>query len=150
MKVVPFLPRQVPATGAWQTAELQSFLDACAAPISRGEISGWEVGETETGDAQLYLLGPAPDHDCVLCVSRVGQHYVLEDGAGRVLYEHDVFRILSEQVRGALQRKKAAIVSRIVVAWLAIKETFEEKIEPALAEPMEVLSHVAPQIVALV
>jgi hypothetical protein len=35
------------------------------------------------------------------------------------------------------------------VAWFALRETFEEKIEPALAEPIEMLSLVAPQFAAL-
>ena len=151
MKILQFPSPAAPAApGVWQTAELHSVIDACASSISRGEISGWEVGATEAGDPQLYLLGPAPDHDCVLCVSRIGRLYVLEDGQGRIVFEHDAIGLLIEQVRGALRRKKAAIVARAAVAWLALKEAFEERVEPMLAEPQEVLAHFAPQIVALV
>ena len=151
MKVVQFpVRRAVNAEAVWPPAELQNMIDVCAAPISRGEISGWEVGATEAGDPQLYLLGPAPDHECILCVSRLGRLYVLEDGQGRVVFEHDAMGMLLEEVRGALRCKKAAIVARATVAWLAIKETFEERIEPVLAEPAEIFSHVAPQLAALV
>ena len=151
MKVVQFPTRTAAGSpGIWPSAELQNVIDACAASISRGDVGGWEVGATEAGDPQLYLLGPAPDHECILCVSRLGRLYVLEDGQGRIVFEHDAMGVLIEQVRGALSRKKAAIVARAAVAWLAIKETFEERVEPMLAEPAEILSHVAPQLVALV
>jgi hypothetical protein len=42
---------------------------------------------TERGGPQFYLLGPAPEHDCALCVSRLAQGYVLEDGIGRLIGE---------------------------------------------------------------
>jgi hypothetical protein len=38
----------------------------------------------------------------------------------------------------------------VAVAWFAVREAFEEKIEPAMAEPMEMLSLIAPQLAALV
>ena len=57
--------------------------------------------------------------------------------------------LLAEQVRGVLRRKKSALVARAVVAWLAIKETFEERLEPMLGEPAEFLTHIAPQLAAL-
>ena len=151
MTVVPFPQRASEnAPRDWQGIELQRVADACAGPLSRGEVSGWETGTTEAGDPQLYLLGPEPEQECLVCVSRLGRLYVLEDGQGRVLFEHDAIDTLAEQVRGALRRKKAAIVARAVVAWIAIKETFEEKVEPVLAEPMEAFSHIAPQFVALI
>lgn len=147
MKVVPFPPRHV--QGGWQSAELDRMIEACAAPLSRGEIGGWEVGRTESGDPQIYLLGPAPDHDCVLCVSRLGRLYVLEDGHGRILFEHDVLAAMAERLRATFQRRKSALMLKALATWLAVKETFEERIEPALAEPVELLSHVAPQLAAL-
>jgi hypothetical protein len=148
MNVLQFAPRETPRH--WQRTEMNTLLAACGESLDKGTVSGWEIGETECGDPQLYLLGPAPDHECVLCVSRLGRLYVLEDGEGRILCEHDAIGQLTEQVSGALRRKKGAIVARALAAWLAIKETFEERIEPAMAEPMEALSHIAPQLVALV
>lgn len=151
MTIIPFPSRAADSAARdWQSAELQRVTDACADPISRGEVSGWAIGATEAGDPQLYVLGPAPEQECLVCVSRLGRLYVLEDGQGRVLFEHDAIDTLAEQVRGALRSKKAAIVARAMVAWIAIKETFEEKVEPVLAEPAEILSHIAPQFVALI
>lgn len=148
MTVVRFQRRE---TGEdWQSREMTALLAACGDSLDKGTACGWDVGKTEAGDPQLYLLGPAPDHECILCVSRIGRRYVLEDGQGRVVFEHDAMGVLADQVRGALKRKKAALVARAVVAWLAIKETFEERVEPILAEPAEIFSHVAPQLAALV
>jgi hypothetical protein len=151
MKVVQFPAQPAISSGReWHSGEVQSVVEACAASISRGDISGWAIGSTESGDPQLYLLGPEPDHECVLCISRLGRLYVLEDGQGHVVFEHDAMTILAEQVRGTLRRQRSSIAARAVTAWLAIKETFEERVEPVLAEPAEVFAHVAPQLAALV
>jgi hypothetical protein len=148
MSVVRFPGTQLPHN--WQRSEMNTLLAACGESLEKGTVTGWEVGETENGDPQLYLLGPAPDHACILCVSRLGRLYVLEDGEGRILCEHDALGNLSDQVRHALRHKKAAIIARAAVVWLAVRETFEERIEPMFAEPAEMLSHVAPQLVALI
>lgn len=146
MTVLQFTRRE---THSWQRSEVNALIAACGESLEKGTVTGWEIGETERGDPQLYLLGPAPDHECILCVSRLGRLYVLEDGEGRILCEQDAIKNLSEQVRHALRHKKAAIIARATVVWLAIKETFEERFE-ALVEPMEALEHVAPQLVALI
>ena len=74
---------------------------------------------------------------------------MIEDGAGRVLFEHDNPMLLVEQATAALRRRKAALVARIAVAWCALREAFEEKTEAMMAEPIELLTHVAPQLAAL-
>jgi hypothetical protein len=74
---------------------------------------------------------------------------VIEDGNGRVLFEHDDPMLLAEQATAALRRRKAAIVARIAVAWCALREAIEEKTEALAAEPMELLTHIAPQLAAL-
>ena len=147
MNILAF--RRHPDTQSWQLAEMQTLTGACAAFVSSGQASGWETGQTEAGDPQLYLLGVPPDQDCVLCVSRLGRLYVLEDGEGRVLFEHDSVTLLAEQMRAALRRRKNAIVARVAAAWYAARETFDEKLEQLLAEPVELLTHVAPQLAAL-
>jgi hypothetical protein len=134
----------------WHSTELKEVLGSCAESIYRGEASGWEVGRTESGDPQFYLLGPAPDYECLLCISRLGRVYVLEDGNGRVLIEDNGLVSVAQYVREALSRKKGAIVARITVAWYAFRETVEDKAEAMLAETHEVLVHFAPQVVALV
>jgi hypothetical protein len=35
------------------------------------------------------------------------------------------------------------------VAWAALREAFEEKTEAVMAEPIELLTHIAPQLAAL-
>jgi len=149
MNVVKF-PRAVTRTDeGWQSVELQQFLAVSANAIAAGEASGWETGVTENGDPQVFLLGPPPDHDCILCISRLGRLYVIEDGAGRVLFEHDNPILLAEQATAALRRRKVAIVARVAVAWFALREAFEEKTEAMMAEPMELLAHIAPQLAVL-
>lgn len=133
----------------WQAAEMQAVVGSCSGSLASGEACGWETGSTERGDPQLYLLGPGPDHECILCVSRLGRLYVLEDGSGRVLFEHGSLALLAEEIRQVLRRKKAEIVARVTVIWCGIREIFEEKMEPMLAEPAEILTHFVPQLAAL-
>ena len=149
MNVVKFPVAPAQAAEGWQLAELQQFLAVSASAIAAGEASGWEVDVTERGDPQIFLLGPPPDYSCILSISRLGRLYVIEDGAGRVLLEHDNPMLLAEQATTALRRRKAAIVARVTVAWCALREAFEEKTEAMMAEPMELLAHVAPQLAAL-
>ena len=148
MTVTQFRPRET--VQGWQGAEMNALLAASGESLDKGFACGWEIGTTEAGDPQLYLLGPAPEHECLLCVSRLGRLYVLEDGQGRVVFEHDAMTVLAEQMRSTLRRKKGAMVARLAVAWLAIKETFEERVEPVMAEPAEILAHIAPQLAAFV
>jgi hypothetical protein len=147
MTVIPF--RREPAQPGWTRTEIGTMSAAFAPALSQGDASGWVAAETEAGDPQLYLLGPAPEQECVASVSRLGRVYVLEDGQGRILFEHNAMGVLAEQLRGMLRRKKTAFIARLTVAWVAVREIFEEKVEPVLAEPSEILSLVAPQLGAL-
>jgi hypothetical protein len=149
MNVIHFARAQETLPQGWQASELTKLTNACAASIPSREITGWEVGATECGDPQLYLLGPAPEHDCILSISRLGRLYVLEDGKGQVLFENDDILQLAEQTCSALRRRKAEFVARLAVCWCAVREFFEEKVEPVLAEPMEVVAHFAPHLAAL-
>jgi len=150
MTVVLF-PRKAPAQSpdGWRPAEMNQFIAVSASAIASGEASGWEVGSTEQGDPQVFLIGPPPDYACILSISRLGNVYVIEDGAGRLLFENDNPMLLTEQAVAALRRRKGAIVARIAVAWVALREAFEEKTEAMMAEPMELLAHLAPQLSAL-
>ena len=86
MSVVAFERKQNTASGAKRNSVPSSRrLSAAVAPGTGRE---WETGMTEKGDAQFYLLGPLPDQACELCVSRIGGRYILEDGSGRLLFEH--------------------------------------------------------------
>jgi hypothetical protein len=147
MTVHPF-PKSMPTSMGWRPIELQQMVGMAAVPTEASDTGGWVAGTTEAGDPQLYLVGPAPEHDCVLCVSRLGRLYVLEDGAGRLLFEHASLGLLADRVQAALRRGKAGVMARLVVMWCAAREVFEEKIEPIMAEPIEILTHVAPQLAA--
>jgi hypothetical protein len=114
MTVVKFPSPPEKVAANWQPAELQQFLAVSADAIAAGEASGWEVGFTERNDPQVYLLGPPPDYECILSISRLGRLYVIEDGHGRVLFEHDNPMLLAEQATAALRRRKASLVARIV------------------------------------
>ena len=149
MSIVQFPRIETPLPEGWRSEELQRVTSACAGAIAKGEASEWEIGTTDNGDPQIYLLGPPPDYDCILCISRLGRHYVIEDGNGRVVFEHGNLMLLAEQATAVLNRRKTAIMARIVVAWCAIREAIEEKTEAMMAEPIEVLSHMAPQLAAL-
>jgi hypothetical protein len=149
MKVVPFPRTPAPFPRGWQTNELTTLTEACAAAIPSGEISGWEIGTTERGDPQLYLIGPAPEHDCILSISRLDRLYILEDGKGQVLFENHNITLLAEQIYRALRKGKAGIIARLTVCWCALREFFEEKIEPVLVEPIEVTIHFAPPFAIL-
>jgi hypothetical protein len=148
MNVFQFPDAQSVSAG-WRSAEIEKLIEPFNVAVRQGDAAGWEVGTTETGDPQLYLLGPAPEYDCILCVSRLGQQYVLEDGDGRILFEHNSIGLIGERAWTALRGKKRAFAARIAVAYCAIRETFEEKLEPLLEGPAELLTHVAPQLAAL-
>jgi hypothetical protein len=149
MTVVKFPRRNEQAGDGWQSAELQQFLSVSANAIAAGEASGWDVSSTENGDPQVFLIGPPPDYECILSISRLGGLYVIEDGAGRVLLEQHSPVRLAEQATAALRRRKAALVARVAVAWCALREAIEEKTEAMMAEPVEILTHIAPQLAAL-
>jgi len=148
MTVIAFPSKLQREDGSWAAAELNEIVETFAPQLSNGEAGGWNVGVTEIGEPQFYLLGPPPDDECILCISRLGRVYVLEDGAGQVLFEHNSLFVLAEQARNALRKKRARIVARVTLIWCAVRELFEEKIEPIVGESEELLTHFVPQLAA--
>ena len=73
MNVIGFIPRQMPQDGTWQSSELDKIRRTFAGELASGTASEWQTGATEAGDPQFYLLGPLPDRDCLLSVSRLGR-----------------------------------------------------------------------------
>ena len=142
----PLLPRQ---DGTWQSCELEMMQRTFAAELATGEASEWQTASTDSGDPQFYLLSPQPEQECMLSVSRLGRLYILEDGAGRVLFEHVKLDMLALQAKSFLSRKKAGMIARMSLLWAATHKAFQEKIEPLMAEGEELLFHVAPQLAAL-
>src|SRR5262245_32258949 len=123
MNVVTF-PRVPELPRGWQSAELTRLTNACVSSLPSSEVGGWEVGATEIGDPQLYLLGPGPEHDCILSISRLGRLYVMEDGKGQVLVETNDLMQLANEACTTLRRRKAEIVARLTVCWCAVREFF--------------------------
>ena len=149
MTVIAFAPRAGHAGGGWRAGDLDRFVESFAGEFHRGDASGWDTGATELGDPQFYLLGPPPDHDCILCVSRLGRLYVLEDGAGHLMFENADFELLIRQAKSLFKAGKARLLAQIVLAWGGLRQDFEEKVEPLLVESEEMLTLVTPQLTAI-
>ena len=146
MSVVAFERRQ--GTGEWSETELSTIVAALRAAIASGEGRGWETGTTENGDAQFYLLGPLPDQACELCVSRIGGRYILEDGSGRLLFEHQSLALVALHARAAVRSKHGWLVARAVLLWCTIRHMIHDKVEPLLTEGEELFVELAPQLAA--
>lgn len=145
MSVVAFERKQ--DTGEWSQRELGAIvaaLDKALAPRSGRE---WETGTTESGDVQFYLLGPQPDQACELCVSRVAGRYILEDGSGRLLFEHRNLDLVMLHAKAAVP-STSWLVMRTITLWCAIRNAIHEKVEPLLAEGEELFVQFAPQLAA--
>ena len=145
MSVVAFERRQDAA--AWTETELDTIVAALHAAIAPATGRTWETGATENGDVQFYLLGPRPEEACQLCVSRIGGQYVLEDGSGRLLFEHRNLGLVALHAKAAVASTPWLMV-RAVMLWFAMRNTIQEKFEPILVEGEELLVQVAPQLAA--
>jgi hypothetical protein len=145
MSVVAFERAQ--DTGMWSERELNTIVAALQAALAPSTGREWETGTTESGDAQFYLLGPRPDQACELCVSRIGARYILEDGSGRLLFEHRNLDIVALHARAAVPSTPWLMV-RAITLWCAIRNAAHEKLEPIIAESEELLVQFAPQLAA--
>jgi hypothetical protein len=151
MTVVAFNPRREEDAGIWRHDELQQLVGIFAAHAKRGDASDWAVAATDIGDPQFYLLGRQPEQECVLCVSRIGARYVLTDGEGAVLAENVQLAAITDRAMAFVpQRQGYSLFMRLGAAWIAVRHHYHEKVEPVLAEPMELLTHFCPQIAAVV
>jgi hypothetical protein len=152
MSVIAFAPKfEIEAIG-WSVEERRQLEALHAARASCGEASEWAVATTESGDPQFFLLGPAPACECVLSISRIGRRYVIEDGHGGAVSEaSDIGEVFDVVSRMRFARARSVLVAKLALAWCALREFAEEKLEPIgveIAEAAEVLSHVAPQVAA--
>jgi hypothetical protein len=146
MSIVEFPRRGGAPSGDWHPDELRELTELFA---TQAGVT-WEVGLTEAGDPQFYLLGPVPDHDCVLCVSRLAHGYVLEDGAGRLLAEAPALHHFAAQAAHAALRGGRSFIARLTLVLCTIRLAIEEKLEPIFEESQELLMRFAPQIAAFV
>jgi hypothetical protein len=145
MSVVAF--ERQPVTGVWSESELNTIVAALNAALAPATGREWETGMTENGDAQFYLLGPLPEQACELCLSRIGRRYVLEDGYGRLLFEHRNLDLVVLHARAAVPSTSWLMV-RVVTIWCAVRSVFHEKLEPMLAETEDLLVQLVPQLAA--
>ena len=145
MSVVAF--ERKPVTGVWSESELNTIVTALSASLAPATGREWETGMTENGDAQFYLLGSLPDQACELCLSRIGRRYILEDGSGRLLFEHRNLDLVVLHARAAVPSTSWLMV-RMITVWCAVRSVFHEKLEPMLAETEELLVQLAPQLAA--
>ena len=144
MSVVAF--ERKPCAGLWSETELNTMVAALNVAIASGDGRGWETGATETGDAQFYLLGPLPDQACELCVSRIGGRYILEDGSGRLLFEHQSLAVAVLHAKAAVRSMRGWLVARAVLLWCSIRHLIHDKVEPLLDESEELLAELAPHL----
>jgi hypothetical protein len=143
MSVVAFERKQ--NSGEWSEKELSTLVAAFGAASRTGRE--WETGMTEQGDAQFYLLGPLPDQACELCVSRIGGRYILEDGSGRLLFEHRNLELVALHAKAAVPSTSWLMV-RAITLWCAIRSTLHEKVESLLIEGEELFVQFVPQLAA--
>ena len=146
MNVVAFESK--PGTGLWSETELNTLVAALNVAMASQDGRGWETGMTEEGDAQFYLLGPLPDQACELCVSRIGGRYILEDGSGRLLFEHPSLALVALRARAAVRYMRGWLVARVVLLWCTVRHVIHDKVEPLLAESEELIVELAPQLAA--
>jgi len=144
MSVVAFERTQ--ETGIWSERELNTICAALQAALAPSSGREWETGITEKGDAQFYLLGALPDQACELCVSRIGGRYILEDGVGRLLFEHRNLDLVALHARAAVPSTSWLMVKAISL-WCEISNAVYEKVE-LIAEGEELLVQIAPQLAA--
>jgi hypothetical protein len=145
MSVVAFERKQ--NTGEWSERELSTILAALSAATAPGTGREWETGVTEKGDVQFYLLSPLPDQACELCVSRIGGRYILEDGMGRLLFEHRNLDLVALHAKAAVPSTSWLMV-RAITLWCAIRSALHEKAEPWLVEGEELFVQFVPQLAA--
>jgi len=145
MSVVAFERRQDGAV--WTEAELNAIVAGLHSALAPSGGRTWETGETENGDVQFYLLGPQPEEACELCVSRIGRKYILEDGSGRLLFEHQNLDLVVLHAKAAVS-STPRLLARAILLWCAVRSTIQEKFEPILVEGEELLVQVAPQLAA--
>ena len=145
MSVVRFMRKQ--DAPVWTEAELNAIVAGLHSALLPASGRTWETGETENGDVQFYLLGPLPEQACELCVSRVGRKYILEDGTGRLLFEHQNLDLVVLHAKASVS-STPRLVARAILLWCAVRHTIQEKVEPMLVEGEELLVRVAPQLAA--
>lgn len=148
MNVISFSASRSRVAG-WDDTEVECLLAVFETYLDKGAAASWDVGGTELGDPQFYLLGAAPDGDCVLTISRLGRLYLLEDGEGRALYEDTRLSAVAARAEGALRRRRS-LAGRVLIGFATLRLAIEERLDGVMAESEELLVRFAPQLAAYV
>jgi hypothetical protein len=139
MRVVSSARSLPHAQYGWVAHELEELMRLYASQSCKRKVS-WATAVTELDDPQFFLIGPEPEADCVVAISRLNGRYVLEDGEGHSLCES---RILTEVVKQAqlrlATRSKPSLMVRIMLPFAAVRAFFDEKVEPLVPDSVEVL-----------
>jgi hypothetical protein len=151
MNVVPFTPATARSLRSWTAHELEALLSVYESHAAHAGASSWDVGATEFDDPQFYVLGPAPDLDCLVAISRVGRVYVLENGTGQVLDEGTSLQTLAARAKAAVARGgPISLLARITLGLMALRLAVEERIEQILVESEELMLRFAPQLAMMI
>ena len=134
----------------WRQDELQQLMALHSACEQRRSGCSWSVGLTELGDPQFYMVGDAPELDCLMCVTRIGRLYVLEDGAGTIVLEDARLERIVQAGSKMLSRRHLSFIARSLIGLAAFRAVLDQKAEFMLAESMEHVARIAPQLAAFV
>ena len=142
--------RRPPHPRCWSQAELWDMTALCATSTRLSCATSWSTGKTEKGDPQFYLLND--DEDCLLCLTRIGHLYVLEDGFGGIVAESTDLKAMIEQGWRMVARPQgiSAFVVRSLFVVCTCRAILDQKIELMLTEAGEQVARFAPQLAALV
>jgi hypothetical protein len=133
----------------WLPGELRHLLTLFAAHEVSSAASIWEIGATEIGDPQFCIIGPGPDFTCLLCISRLGRAYILEDGRGAVLLETTDLQDLVNEAARVTSRAGPGLITRAILLIAAMRLATEQRLEVAFEEATELVTRLAPQVIAL-
>lgn len=143
MRVVSSAPTPRRPQHGWSSNELEQLMRLYASHACRRKVS-WATAMTEPGDPQFFLIGPEPEADCLLAVSRLDGRYVLEDGEAHPLCEGEVLsEVVQEAQRTLPPRFKPSLVARVLMPLACIRAVLDEKIEPLIPDSMELLLPIA-------
>lgn len=150
MTVISFPAQATQRAGSWDSGEIEQLVGIFNLYAAEGLATEWSFGATEVGDPQFYVVGPAPECDSVLSVSRIGGLYVLEDGMGRVLRDDASLKVITATAEARLRPRRVGPVGRVVFGIGALRVAVQERIEPLIVESEELFVRTAPQLAAFV
>lgn len=130
----------------WSASELEELMRLYSSQACRRDVS-WATAVTELGDPQFFLVGPEPEGDCLLAISRLHGKYVLEDGEAHLVGEGGSLADVVKEAQCMLPRRfKPSLVARVLVPIACIRAFIDEKLEPLIPDSLEVLLPIASMV----